>query len=285
MAPSKRKSLTSASAPLPNTLVLPYSPAVHRLVSRLSKDSLLELVLTWLDSTKTELYNPDLTSGDTDDESDSEPTLDTIRKEYENFKTTRAIKTKDITTRITTREWRTGLNLLQIAELDYRYLLDHPSTHKWTAATLHPLNRSTSDLPTPRFHASAFIHALQGLIRPMITAHYYIARHPALPLTLLRMQLHPSSTAALELPGAKRIFYVVFPDNAPGYLYHDIPAAPDSLRDVVRAGIAAAVSRPHARFELRPCAMSAKTLETMVYYRGDGGGEGGMVGEIGRAHV
>lgn len=71
---------------------------------------------------------------------------------------------------------------------------------------------------------------------------------------------------------------MVFPDNAPGYLYHDIPAAPDSLRDVVRAGIAAAVSRPHARFELRPCAMSAKTLETMVYYRGDGGGEGGMVG-------
>lgn len=114
----------------------------------------------------------------------------------------------------------------------------------------------------------------------MITAHYFIARHPTLPLTLLRMQLHsPSDTAsALELPAPKHIFYLAFPTNAPGYLYHNIGTSSDNLRDIVRSSIASAVSRPHARFELRPSNMNAKTLEALIYYRGDGGGEGGMVG-------
>lgn len=116
-SPMTRKSLIASGAPLPNTLVLPHSTAIRRLVSRLSKDSLLELVLTWLDAAKVDLYSPDLTS---EDEDEDDLTLDDVRETYEGFKKARNVKGKDVVERIVEREWRSGLNMLQIAELDYR---------------------------------------------------------------------------------------------------------------------------------------------------------------------
>lgn len=123
MARPKRKSLTAPGAPLPNTLILPYSPSIRRLISRLTKDSLLALVLTWLDTTRVQTYKPNLASVDDDDEEEEEDLpLDSVREEYEGYKISRNVKGKDVVERIVEREWKSGLNLLQIAELDYQCL-------------------------------------------------------------------------------------------------------------------------------------------------------------------
>ncbi|KAH0604800.1 uncharacterized protein H6S33_006468 [Morchella sextelata] len=276
-------------APLPNTALIPHTPSTRRLLSRLTKDLLLELVLSsWLDPAKTETYQPNFApvedEDDDDDEDDDEEGgrgIEKAREAYEAMKR-RAVKGKEVVERVVEREWRDGLNLLQIAELDYSYLLSHPATHKWTASTLHPLNRPTPHTPppTPRFHAPTFTSALAATLRPLVSTHTFLTRHPTLPLHLLRLQLHPHPpTPPLALPPPKRIFWLAFPTAAPGYVYHNIPAGGgDGLRDVVRESVAAAVSREHGRFELRASAMCARTLEALCFYRGGGGGEGGMVG-------
>lgn len=63
-------------------------------------------------------YKPNLTSEDNDEEEDL--TLDSVREVYEGYKTSRNVKGKDVVERIVEREWKSGLNLLQIAELDYQ---------------------------------------------------------------------------------------------------------------------------------------------------------------------
>lgn len=130
MAPPKRKSLAAPGTPLQNTLVLPYSPAIRRLISRLSKDSLLVLVLTWLDATRVQTYKPNLRSED-DDEEEEDLTLDSVRGVYESYRTSRNVKGKDVVERIVEREWKSGLNLIQIAELDYQCLYSSSQSHPW----------------------------------------------------------------------------------------------------------------------------------------------------------
>lgn len=63
-------------------------------------------------------YKPNLRNEDDDEEEDL--TLDSVREAYEGYKTSRNAKGKDVAERIVEREWRSGLNLLQIAELDYQ---------------------------------------------------------------------------------------------------------------------------------------------------------------------
>lgn len=302
----KRKSSTTVGA-LSNRIVIPYSPLLRRLLTRLSKSSLLELVFRWLDTTTVDLSPVE----DSEDEEDLE--MYTVRGIYQEYEKSKRVRTKEVVERIVEHEWRSGLTLLQIAEADFRCLItypppatrfsppitvfgypdngglgkldlvDHPSAHKWTAAVLSPLGSSSSaanPLP-PHFYPATFAHTLQSLLRPMVAPHYFTARHPTLPLTLMRLQLHDPSTAVsstLAFPPAKRIFWLAFPEGAGGYVYYNIGTGADSLRDVVRQSIADAVSRAHARFELRPANLSARTLEAVAFYRGCGGGEGGMVG-------
>lgn len=68
-------------------------------------------------------YKPNLASVDDDDEEEEEDLpLDSVREEYEGYKISRNVKGKDVVERIVEREWKSGLNLLQIAELDYQCL-------------------------------------------------------------------------------------------------------------------------------------------------------------------
>lgn len=71
-------------------------------------------------------YKPNLASVDDDDEEEEDLPLDSVREEYEGYKISRNVKGKDVVERIVEREWRSGLNLLQIAELDYQCLSPSP---------------------------------------------------------------------------------------------------------------------------------------------------------------
>lgn len=73
-----------------------------------------------------QVYKPDLTGEDDDDDEEEgreeDLTLNSVRETYEGYKNSRNVKGKDVVERIVEREWRSGLNLLQIAELDYQCL-------------------------------------------------------------------------------------------------------------------------------------------------------------------
>lgn len=73
-------------------------------------------------------YKPNLASEDDDEEEDL--TLDSVREVYESYKTSRNVKGKDVVERIVEREWKSGLNLIQIAELDYQCLCSS-QYHPW----------------------------------------------------------------------------------------------------------------------------------------------------------
>ncbi|CUS07444.1 unnamed protein product, partial [Tuber aestivum] len=184
-------------------------------------------------------------------------------------------------------EWRDGLTLGMVAELDLRYLLDHPSCRKWASAQLYPLSNPppTSAVSKTVFHPKIFAHTLSALLRPLVSPHYYITHHPSLPLHMLRVQLHPPTPSPpatpLTLPQSKHIFWLAFPESTDGYVFHTLPASSaisaTSLPEIIRESIAIAVSRRGIRYGIRAARMSARTLEAVAYHRG-GEGDGGMLG-------
>ncbi|PWW79053.1 hypothetical protein C7212DRAFT_341663 [Tuber magnatum] len=248
--PKKHKSTTTANA-LPDTLRIVYTPPVRRLLSRLSKGSLVELSLGWLGSTKVNLTRVEDDDDEEGDEEGEEMDMEVVRGIYEGF--------------------------------------DHPSCQKWTSAQLYPLSKPppTSTTSKAIFHPKVFAHTLSTLLRPLVSPHYYITHHPSLPLHMLRVQLHPSTpsppTAPLTLPQNKHMFWLAFPESTDGYVFHTLPTSSatttttTSLPEMVRESIAMAVSKRGVRYGIRAARMSARTLEAVAYHRG-GEGDGGMLG-------
>lgn len=167
-------------------------------------------------------------------------------------------------------------------------LLDHPASSKWQSFILAPLTATatataTSSTPSlrPRFHTHGFLASLQSALRPIQTAHFFAAAHPALPLTAIRVSLHDPHTPATYPQGrhSRRLFWLAFPAGA-DHVFTTLGAsraANGGLRDVVVAGIANAVSRQGCRFELKPGRLIAKTLQSLCAHRGaEGGASGGM---------
>lgn len=192
MAPPKRKSLAAPGTPLQNTLVLPYSPAIRRLISRLSKDSLLVLVLTWLDATRVQTYKPNLTSEDDDEE---DLTLDSVREVYESYKTSRGVKGKDVVERIVEREWKSGLNLIQIAELDYQCLCSsqsHPAP---------PPQLTIFRPPRPSIYPQMDCRH-PSPPQPLPHLHFKLPPHPAFP----RLRFHPRPAIPHSPDGYSTLF-------------------------------------------------------------------------------
>ncbi|RPB05177.1 CHL4-domain-containing protein [Choiromyces venosus 120613-1] len=311
----KRKSSTTANA-LPDILRIAYTPPARRLLSRLSKASLVELSLGWLGSTKVNLTRVEDDDEEVDEE-DEELDMEVVRGIYEGFGRNKSVRAKEVVERIVEHEWRDGLTLGMVAELDFRCwalptipgwrriwadekeidLLDHPSNQKWTSAQLYPLSKPTTTTTTSTskttFHPKTFAHTLSTLLRPLVSPHYYITHHPSLPIHMLRIQLHPSSsssptTTTLTLPANKQIFWLAFPESTDGYVFHTLPStttttssspssAGTALPEIVRESIATAVSKRGQHYGIRAARMSAKTLKAVAYHRG-GEGDGGMLG-------
>lgn len=122
----KRKSATTTTAnALPDTLRVAYTPPVRRLLSRLSKSSLVELSLGWLGSTEVNLARVE-DDDDEEGEEGDEMEIEVVRGIYEGFGKSKSVRVKEVVERITEHEWRDGLTLGMVAELDFRCLLPFP---------------------------------------------------------------------------------------------------------------------------------------------------------------
>lgn len=303
------------NAPLPSTLLLaPTNTTVLKILTRLTRPSLLTLALDWLDEHNAPLCAPYLHNPDDDDPSDlhpPEPSLPALRALYADLQTRKGSK-REILDRILAGDWRHGLTLYQLAMADLQHLHAHPRSQRWSAYRIMPLKLphpsdgtpapqpDTTSLAVPRFHPSTFVQALQAQALPDVKAHYNFARPPGLALCVLRIFLLDSpynttlatTSTSASADAASRTIYLAFPDAAP-YVYISktaavgavAPGESGSLRALVVAGVPKALSRPRARVRLEATALATRNLDALLGLRGAGrgnaagGGWGVYVGE------
>ncbi|KAI9797389.1 MAG: hypothetical protein M1825_006004 [Sarcosagium campestre] len=302
MASKRPRLAIPTPAPVSNTQRLSSTnPAVLKSLIRLSRQTLISLVLDWLSDENQSTCAPYLAQPgaevDDDDDDDIYPTassLEELREVYYELQKRKGGK-REVVSRISECDWRQGLTLYQLAMVDTRYLLDHPMAHKWTALKLekqkatvpYAENAGQTDKPNtpclPRFHLSTFLRSLQREIGSIVKAHYYFIRPKSLPLMLLRIRIFDSpynrissSTTSLDREAFKTV-YVAFP-NATPHIYISLGAIPmqsrsasegRSLRDVA---LPKAMSRPQARYKLHPTSLSARSLPALLSLRGAGRG-------------
>ncbi|EKG21516.1 CHL4 domain-containing protein [Macrophomina phaseolina MS6] len=299
---SRKPLSVPTNAALPHTQRLPAtSPDVSKTLSRLSRQSLLELVLEWLDKKHREFCPPYLARRvDEDDDEDAPFTPATSEEEIaEAYKELKARKggKREVVDRILEGDWRHGITLYQLAMAETRYLLDHPTSLRWNALQLSKVTASGTSAGNdnievidegaatslPRFHATTFVVNLQREVAPITKAHYYITRVKAFGISLLRVHIHDSpydhplpGGAAGASDGSKSVF-LVFPDGSP-YVYvslatnlgQTVGMEGRSLRKVVVDAVPKALSRPHNRYALATTSLSSRSLSTLLSLRGPG---------------
>ncbi|KAI1388589.1 CHL4-domain-containing protein [Hypoxylon trugodes] len=232
----------------------PANSTVVKTLNRLSRPSLLSLVLDWLDERNLSLCPPLLRRPDASDDEDEDDfyppaqSLEELRELYENMQERKGGR-REVVDRILEGDWRYGLSLYQLAMADLQYLYDHPGSLKWTAYRIQrlqtPAHEDDADRPekadqeslsVPRFHPSTFLQNLQAEVLPDVKAHYNFDRPKGFPLLLLRIFIIDSpyntdlavSTRHRGRPGVSnsntnattsfdtsRTIYIAFPDASP----------------------------------------------------------------------
>lgn len=212
------------SARLPSSVrVDPTNRAVQKALNRLSRASLLSLVLDWLDEKNLPLCPPLLRRPSEDDEDDED---DDDEYEGDFYPPARSLaelqdiyasmqrqhpggsgSKREVVDRVVEGDWRYGLSLYQLAMADLQHLYDHPNSLKWTAFRVQRLKNTATiaeeedeegrrrrsaeydakSLVVPRFHPSTFLQNLQAEVPPDVKAHYNFDRPKGLPLLLLRV--------------------------------------------------------------------------------------------------
>lgn len=307
------------TARLPSSLrVDSTNTAVVKLLNRLSRASLLSLVLDWLSDNNQTLCPPLLRRPDEDDvETDDfyppAGSLEELRDVYTGLQAAKGSR-RDVVDRIVDGDWRHGLTLYQLAMADLQYLDDHPASLKWAAYKIEPLKmpRSEEDaegparpdretLNVPRFHPSTFLQNLQAEVLPDVKAHYNFDRPRDLPALLLRIFIIDSpyntglavssraagATAAATTTTfeASRTIYIAFPDSSP-HVYVSRSQSTGatttgdsrSLGRLVLEGIPKALSRPRERYALRSTSLVSKNLAALLAARGAGRGNAAQAG-------
>ncbi|KAI1769121.1 CHL4-domain-containing protein [Hypoxylon sp. FL1150] len=241
------------TARLSSTLrVDPTNTTVVKTLNRLSRPSLLSLVLDWLDERNQSLCPPLLRRPHTDEDEDADdfyPPAQSLSELREIYGALQARKggRREVVDRVLEGDWRYGLSLYQLAMADLQYLYDHPGSLKWTAYRIQRLQTPKHEdeaegpevadresITVPRFHPSTFLQNLQAEVLPDVKAHYNFDRPKGMPLLLLRIfildspyntDLAVSTRHRGRLPGssattttsfdASRTIYIAFPDASP----------------------------------------------------------------------
>lgn len=305
--------MTSVSIPtgarLPSSLRLDSTnPVVLKTLNRLSRASLLSIVLDWLDENNQALSAPYLRDdSDDDDEIDTRDlyppasSVEELRDIYTQMQGRKGSK-REVVDRIIEGDWRDGLSLYQLAMADLQQLYDHPTSQKWSAYRVVPLQTPSGDteagsrprldkesLVVPRFHPSTFLRQLQAQVLPDAKAHYNFDIHKFLPIMLLRIFIidspYNTDLAATGHGGdklsansdASRTIYIAFPDASPHIFISKSQAAGSvtageskSLRSLIIGGIPKALSRPRERYTLKSTSLITRNLNELVHRRGSG---------------
>ena len=285
MAPKTKPTSPTTSALSDSTRLDSTDVSVRKVFSRLSQPSLLELVCTWLKSDVSKVCMPRLDSenGEENLGYSSASSLEELRELYEELKERKGDK-EHVLNRILDGDWRYGISLQQLAMADTQYLLDQPSSQRWTALklinTIEETKRtqsSTNLIPPPKFHMSSFLQNLQRDIGSMVKSHYYVSRIASLRITLLRIQIFDTPFSSLRANNAKKgpvapnsTMYIAFPDNL-SLIYTSAAASAsnakasegNAMRKLVLDALPRAFSRHGERYRLEMTSQKAESLSAL----------------------
>ena len=124
------------------------APVLVKSLSRLSRSSLIDLALKWLQQNSQ--CQPYLASNRTINESEEEDYLFTpaedvreLRKIYDSLRQDDRTSKGRVVDRIVDGDWRRGLSLHQLAMVDLAYLEQHDTALRWSAFRLVPSDDGT----------------------------------------------------------------------------------------------------------------------------------------------
>lgn len=104
-----KQTLTSKDGSLPNTHLIPHSPALNKLLLKPSKSLLCEIAINWLNNPQFGTPHPpseDLEDGEVEDEDGiAQMGIEELKRVYEKMKTAGSVTRKAVVDRITGRHW------------------------------------------------------------------------------------------------------------------------------------------------------------------------------------
>lgn len=249
MAPRARLSLPTNAALSHSHRLSPSNTDVTKALSRLSRSTLISLVLEWLSDSDLQHCLPYTLAEESEDDTGEEDapylaaqSVEELREIYEELQGRRGSK-REIVDRIVEGDWRRGISLYQMAMAETRYIMEHQASQKWHALRLSKVRdegiqdstQKDEEEELPRFRQQTFLQNLQREIGPFAKAHYYFTRKEELRISLLRIQLYdipyntPRALQNIVLTkrgpseGAKTLYFV-FPD-ATAYVYVSLPSS------------------------------------------------------------
>lgn len=235
--------------------------AVSRSLSRLSREKLIEICMSWSKSSKSEPY---LASNRNAVETEEEDYLHEPAESRKDLKgiysllgkteqDLELLSKKDIVDRIVDGDWRRGLSHHQLASIDFANLEENDTNLRWTALKLVALTKMSEDsdgratkrrktqhaLPAelpqyPDASISMFVQNLKMHIAPLVKAHYHVHYLQSLNLNIVRLYISPNTAFAplsTNVPRqgrssteSARTMYIALPDSCP-YVYVSVSGA------------------------------------------------------------
>ncbi len=236
------------NASVPSALRVPSTTkSLVRSLMRLSKPSLIDLALQWLQEENQATCAPYLTGNrNLEEEVDEDylwfpaETIEELRLTYNRMRLETNVNKRHIIDRILDGDWRRGLSLYQVAAIDLQCLNENDKAFRWTALKLVPRSddgedeeqplkkkRRIDSAPYPTVSPSTFLRNLQHEISPIVKAHYHL-HQICTPqnLSVIRIcvadspyaQAQSSIQAPVLFTDPNRIIFIALPDSCP-YIY------------------------------------------------------------------
>ncbi|TLD18982.1 CHL4-domain-containing protein [Venturia nashicola] len=288
MAPSSRGRVAIPTVkPLPDNLRLSSTSAnVIKTLSKLSRPSLLSLAASWCSRDLQASCAPFILAEEEDDPSDAAydaaTSLAQVEALYSEELPARKGTKREIVDRILAGDWRHGISLYQLAMAETQYILEQPSSNRWTALKLRRHDEEP-EANLPYFHPQSFLHNLQQEIAPLAKAHYTLSTPESFPGTVLRIYLHDTPyntqsalrTSSQHAGAVSKSIFILFPTGTP-YIYvslssggaNVIDADSKSLQKFVVEAIPKALSSPGSRYKLVSTALTTPSLTALLAHRG-----------------
>ncbi|KAK9239552.1 centromere protein Chl4/mis15/CENP-N [Lipomyces kononenkoae] len=248
-----------------DSIILPSGSHTNVLL-RLSRDSLVELALAWLDNVP--LCQPHRTrDGELEPELLVQYILD-VRDLYLNYQRKGTTK-RAIVERMVYVDWFLGFNMRQVADIEFQNIFDRPLSQKWTASKVQIISTNSDDGDrAPTFHAPVFMKYLQRSLKSLIGSHVHIIQHVSLPVVLLRIQVHEFGTkfvaSIAKMPTARHTYFCAIPTSAQ-YIFHTPFLNP--YQKILRECIETALSTPGNQVQLESTSLTARSLASLVQLR------------------
>lgn len=205
---------------LPNT----YVPALSKktlatVLNRLPKSSIIALIQLWPQLKNTQ---PNL-----DKENSHTSQVEYNRLVRDDAKEMRANPSKwkkaRVIDKILFEYWSSGLNLLQLAQIDCQLIVDNPNSYFWILSCVK--DGWDNEVPLS-LNPSAFLHRLAQELTKFFMSYIYVCTHPTFPLIIIRIQVFDllpggQKRTKLDRPHitSHKPYFLAIPMNSPHIIH------------------------------------------------------------------